>query len=110
MYIYVYPGAGVCDGEAVELAVERLGDGGADGGLADAGRADEAEDFACPQPQSAIYVSFSPRNSVVSSPIWTMESSNDSHGPWLSGTPSIALASTLVSTTLKHQRNSQSIL
>ena len=40
-----------------------------------------------------------------------MESSNDSHQfTWLSRTLAIVLASTLVSTTLKNQRNSKSIL
>ena len=33
--------------------------------------------LACPQPQ--LYVSLSTRNLVVSSPIWTLDSSNDSH-------------------------------
>ena len=32
----------------------------------------------------AICISFSTRNLVVSSPIWTIDRSNDSHGPWLS--------------------------
>ena len=35
---------------------------------------------------ATTYVSLSTRNSVVSSPIWTIDGSNDSHGPWLSRT------------------------
>ena len=37
-------------------------------------------------------MSFLTRISAVSSPIWTINSSNDSHGPWLSRTLSIVLA------------------
>ena len=40
-----------------------------------------------------------------SSPIWTVESSNDPHGPWLSRTLSIVQSPTRVSTTLRIQRN-----
>ena len=40
----------------------------------------------------AICISLSPRYSVVSRPIRTIDRSNDSHGPWLSRTLSIVLA------------------
>ena len=39
-------------------------------------------------------------NSAVSSLIWALGSSNDSHSPWLSKTPSIVLVQTPVSPTL----------
>ena len=45
-----------------------------------------------PPTTGAICVSLSTRNALVSSPIWTIESPNESHGPWLSRTPSIAFA------------------
>ena len=62
-----------------------------------------------PQPQAAICVSFFTRISVVSSPIWTIVSPNDSHRSrgFPEHSPS-SLASRLVSTTLKNQRNYKS--
>ena len=42
-----------------------------------------------PRTTGTVCVSLFPRNSVVSSPIWTIESSIDSRGPWLSRTQSI---------------------
>ena len=47
-----------------------------------------------PNDRDAICISLFTRNSVVSSPIWTLESSNDSHAPWLSRTHSIVQSPT----------------
>ena len=48
-------------------------------------------------------------NSVVSSPIWTLDSSNDSRGPSLSSTHARSPSPDTCSPTLKIQRNSRSI-
>ena len=45
-----------------------------------------------PAPTDEIFVSFLTRISTVSIPIWTIDSSNDSHGPWLFSTLSIVAA------------------
>ena len=55
-------------------------------------RRDVADAARLPPTTVAICISLSPYNSAVSSPIWTLESSNNSHGPWLSRTLSIVLA------------------
>ena len=54
-----------------------------------------------PQRQAAICISLSLHNSVVLSPIWTIDRSNDSHGPWLLRTPSIV---TCLDTRLNHSQ------
>jgi hypothetical protein len=51
----------------------------------------------------------STRFSAVSSPIWSIDSSNESHGPWICRTLSIVLGGS-VSTILKNQRNSQRMM
>ena len=74
-------------------------DGGAESGGAEVALP-EFERLA-PNDRYAICVSFSTRNKVVSSPIWTFDSSTDSHGPWLFRT----LSTFLTRHRLTHSQN-----